>query len=51
MGGRFLFFRKDGGEMPNEKNLIPFNERTESEQRAIQSKGGKASGEIGRAHV
>ena len=44
MGGRFLFFRKDGGEMPNEKNLIPFNERTESEQRAIQSKGGKASG-------
>lgn len=44
MGGRFLFFRKDGGEMPNEKNLIPFNERTESEQRAIQSEGGKASG-------
>lgn len=30
--------------MPNEKNLIPFTERTESEQRAIQSKGGKASG-------
>lgn len=30
--------------MPNEKNLIPFNERTESEQRKIQSKGGKASG-------
>lgn len=44
MGGRFLFFCKDGGEMPNEKNLIPFNERTESEQRAIQSQGGKASG-------
>lgn len=44
MGGRFLFFCKDGGEMPNEKNLIPFTERTESEQRAIQSKGGKASG-------
>lgn len=30
--------------MPNEKNLIPFNERTESEQREIQSKGGRASG-------
>lgn len=30
--------------MSNEKNLIPFNERTESEQRAIQSQGGKASG-------
>lgn len=30
--------------MPNEKNLIPFNERTESEQRKIQSQGGKASG-------
>ena len=30
--------------MANEKNLIPFSERTASEQRAIQSKGGKASG-------
>ena len=30
--------------MPNEKNLIPITERTTSEQRAIQSKGGKASG-------
>ena len=30
--------------MPNEKNLIPFNRRTESEQRAIQSAGGIASG-------
>ncbi|MGN0621823.1 MAG: hypothetical protein ACI4I9_08140 [Porcipelethomonas sp.] len=28
----------------NEKNLIPFSERTESEQREIRSKGGKASG-------
>lgn len=28
----------------NEKNLIPFNKRTESEQREISSKGGKASG-------
>lgn len=30
--------------MPNEENLIPFNKRTESEQREITSKGGKASG-------
>lgn len=30
--------------MPNEKNLIPLSERTMSEQREIQSKGGKASG-------
>ena len=31
--------------MANEENLIPFSERTESEQREIQSKGGKKSGE------
>ncbi len=30
--------------MANEKNLIPFDERTESEQREIRSSGGKASG-------
>lgn len=30
--------------MANEQNLKPFNERTESEQRAIQKKGGEASG-------
>ena len=30
--------------MPNERNLIPFNERTESEQREIASKGGVESG-------
>lgn len=30
--------------MPNEENLIPFNERTESEQREIAQKGGIASG-------
>ena len=30
--------------MANEQNLIPFDERTESEQRAIRSEGGKASG-------
>ena len=29
--------------MANEQNLIPFNQRTESEQREIRSKGGKAS--------
>ena len=31
--------------MPNEQNLIPFDERTESEQREIRSAGGQASGE------
>lgn len=31
-----------------EENLIPFNERTESEQREIARKGGKASGEARR---
>ncbi len=30
--------------MPNEKNLIPFNERTESERRKIAQSGGIASG-------
>ena len=30
--------------MSGEKNLIPFNKRTEEEQRKIQSAGGKASG-------
>lgn len=30
--------------MANEQNLIPFSERTESEQREIQSSGGRASG-------
>ena len=34
--------------MANEENLIPFSERTESEQREIQSKGGKKSGEARR---
>jgi hypothetical protein len=32
----------------NEKNLIPFNERTESEKRKIAKKGGKKSGEVRR---
>lgn len=32
----------------NEKNLIPFTERTENEQREIASKGGKASGKARR---
>lgn len=30
--------------MPNEQNLIPFNKRTEEEQREIQTMGGRASG-------
>ena len=30
--------------MPNEKNLIPFSQRTESEQRQIAQQGGIASG-------
>lgn len=30
--------------MSNEQNLIPFHQRTESEQRAIRSAGGLASG-------
>lgn len=34
--------------LANEKNLIPFTKRTESEQREIRSKGGKASGETRR---
>lgn len=34
--------------MPNEKNLIPFNKRTESEAREMGSKGGKASGKARR---
>jgi hypothetical protein len=38
----FLF---GGDVMANEQNLIPMNERTESEQRAIATAGGKASGE------
>lgn len=34
--------------MANNENLIPFNKRTESEQRKIRSAGGKASGEVRR---
>lgn len=30
--------------MANEKNLVPFNQRTEEERRRIASEGGKASG-------
>lgn len=36
--------------MANEENLIPFNERTESEQREIATKGGIASGTSRRAY-
>ena len=35
--------------MANEKNLKPFSELTENEQRKIRSKGGKKSGEVRRA--
>ena len=35
---------KRGGDVSNEKNLIPFNARTESEQREIAQAGGIASG-------
>ena len=31
--------------MPNEQNLIQFDERTEEEQREIRASGGRASGE------
>ena len=34
--------------MANEENLVPFNERTEKEQREIQRKGGIASGKTRR---
>ena len=34
--------------MAGEENLIPFNERTEEEQRAIAKKGGQASGKVRR---
>lgn len=34
--------------MANEQNLIPLNERTKSEQRAIATAGGKASGKARR---
>lgn len=34
--------------MANEQNLIPFNKRTESEQREYASRGGKKSGEVRR---
>lgn len=34
--------------MANEKNLIPWNKRTEKEQREYARKGGKKSGEVRR---
>lgn len=34
--------------MANERNLVPFDERTENEQRKIASAGGKASGKARR---
>lgn len=35
--------------MSNEKNLVPFDKRTESERKRIASEGGKASGAARRA--
>lgn len=43
-GGRAGAQTERGGGVPNEENLIPFNERTESEQREIAASGGRASG-------
>lgn len=41
----FYVIKNAGGDVNNgEKNLIPFSERTEDEQRKIRQKGGKASG-------
>lgn len=34
--------------MANDENLIPINQRTKSEQRKIQKKGGLASGKVRR---
>ena len=39
-----LCARKRGGDVSNEKNLIPFDQRTAEEQRRIRSAGGIASG-------
>ena len=39
-----LFWTERGGDVPNEKNLIPFNQRTESEAREYGRAGGIASG-------
>lgn len=39
-----LFFDERWWRVANEQNLIPFSERTESEQRDIRSAGGVASG-------
>lgn len=48
--GRLLFYSEAmrGGDVSNEKNLIPFNKRTESEQREIAQQGGIASGKARR---
>lgn len=47
--GKSVFLPKNKyNEAMNEQNLIPFNERTESEQREITQKGGLKSGEVRR---
>ena len=40
-----------GVAMVNDENLIPINQRTKSEQREIQKKGGLASGKVRRQQV
>lgn len=47
--GKSVFLPKNKyNEAMNEQNLIPFNERTEIEQREITQKGGVKSGEVRR---
>lgn len=44
----FYAIENVGGGVANEKNLIPFTERTESEVRELNAKGGRKSGETRR---
>ncbi len=46
----FLYPEIGGRKLRNEENLIPFNKRTEDEQREIARKGGIASGASRRAY-
>ncbi len=46
----FLYLKNGGRTLANEENLIPFDKRTENEQREIARKGGIASGASRRAY-
>lgn len=47
--GKSVFLSKNKyNEAMNEQNLIPFNERSESEVREMNAKGGRNSGEVRR---